>query len=261
MMNELDIKSLEELPQVPSDKARIQKALLNPLYTFENFVAGDSNNLAFMAAKSISSNLKMLYNPLFIQGGIGVGKTHLLHAIGNIMQEQGKKVVYTSVEDFLSDFIKHLSNQTMDRFKLKYRICDLLLIDDIQFLSGKDSLQEEVFLTIEALSANNRQIVIASDKPPKLIGGLSDRLKSRFVCGLVVTIEPLELETKIEIIKKKSETNSLHLDAETIHYIASVTNNTFEIEGIITKLNAYPEIMVVDITIEYVRNLLESYLV
>lgn len=258
MMNELDTKTLEELPKVPSRKAKAPKSFLNPLFTFDNYVVGDSNNFVFESAKSVSSNPGALYNPLFIQGGIGIGKTHLMHAIGNILQEQGKKVIYTSIEFFLTDFTKHLSGRTMDRFKLKYRKCDLLLIDDIQFLSDKYSIQEEIFSIIEALRAENKQIVIASDKSPNQIKNLADRLRSRFVSGLIVSINPLGLDTKIEIIKKKCEAYSLHLDDEIIHDIASATKNTFEIQGIITKLNAYSQLMGVGVTIDFIKNILQD---
>ena len=162
MKNEISLKDT-------SDKTQTQKALLNHTYTFNNFVVGNTNNIAFESAKSVCNNPGVLYNPLIIQGGIGIGKTHLLHAIGNIMQAQGKKVIYTSVEDFLSDFTKHLSNRTLDRFKSKYKQCDVFLLEDIQFLSNKYQTQEEIFNIIETLRAENKQIVITSDTTPKLI--------------------------------------------------------------------------------------------
>ncbi|MCK9371981.1 MAG: chromosomal replication initiator protein DnaA [Sulfuricurvum sp.] len=234
-------------------------SLLNPSYTFQNFVVGGSNNFAYIAAKNVSEKPGMVYNPLFIYGGVGLGKTHLMHAVGNVMAAQGKTVIYTSVEQFLNDFSRHLSNRTMDRFKDKYRKCDLLLIDDIQFLSGKNQIQEEFFHTFEALRNENKQIIITSDKKPKQIGGLEERLKSRFEWGLVADIQPPELETKIEIIKKKCEINRVKLDREVINYVATIIeNNTREIEGILSKLNAYSQLMGVDITIEFARNVLKE---
>jgi chromosomal replication initiator protein len=239
---------------VPANLERSGGSLLNPSYTFQNFVVGDSNNFAFIAAKNVSEKPGVVYNPLFIYGGVGLGKTHLMQSVGNVMLAQGKTVIYTSVEQFLNDFSRHLSNRTMDRFKDKYRKCDLLLIDDIQFLSNKNQIQEEFFHTFDALRNENKQIIITSDKPPKKIGGLEERLKSRFESGLVADIQPPELETKIEIIKKKCEINRVKLDREVINYVATIIeNNTREIEGILSKLNAYSQLMGVDITIEFAR--------
>lgn len=243
--------------QTHSDKTPV--ALLNPSYTFENFVVGGSNNFAYVAAKSVSEKPGIVYNPLFIYGGVGLGKTHLMQAVGNVMLSQGKIVIYTSVEQFLNDFSRHLSNRTMDRFKDKYRKCDLLLIDDIQFLSNKNQIQEEFFHTFEALRNENKQIIITSDKHPKKIAGLEERLKSRFEWGLVADIQPPELETKIEIIKKKCEINRVKLDKEVINYVATIIeNNTREIEGILSKLNAYSQLMGVDVNIEFARNVLKE---
>lgn len=243
--------------QTHSDKTPV--ALLNPSYTFENFVVGGSNNFAYVAAKSVSEKPGIVYNPLFIYGGVGLGKTHLMQAVGNVMLSQGKTVIYTSVEQFLNDFSRHLSNRTMDRFKDKYRKCDLLLIDDIQFLSNKNQIQEEFFHTFEALRNENKQIIITSDKHPKKIAGLEERLKSRFEWGLVADIQPPELETKIEIIKKKCEINRVKLDKEVINYVATIIeNNTREIEGILSKLNAYSQLMGVDVNIEFARNVLKE---
>jgi chromosomal replication initiator protein len=242
---------------VPSERSG--GSLLNPSYTFQNFVVGGSNEFAYGAAKSVSEKPGIAYNPLFLYGGVGLGKTHLMQSVGNVMLAQGKIVIYTSVEQFLNDFTRHLSNRTMDRFKDKYRKCDLLLIDDIQFLSNKNQIQEEFFHTFDALRNENKQIIITSDKPPKKIGGLEERLKSRFESGLVADIQPPELETKIEIIKKKCEINRVKLDRDVINYVATIIeNNTREIEGILSKLNAYSQLMGVDITIEFARNVLKE---
>ncbi|MDO9208808.1 MAG: chromosomal replication initiator protein DnaA [Sulfuricurvum sp.] len=248
-------------PTTPVQSEKVPHTLLNPSYTFQNFVVGGSNNFAYVASKSVSEKPGIVYNPLFIYGGVGLGKTHLMQAVGNVMLAQGKTVIYTSVEQFLNDFSRHLSNRTMDRFKDKYRKCDLLLIDDIQFLSGKNQIQEEFFHTFEALRNENKQIIITSDKHPKKIGGLEERLKSRFEWGLVADIQPPELETKIEIIKKKCEINRVKLDKEVINYVATIIeNNTREIEGILSKLNAYSQLMGVDINIEFARNVLKEQL-
>ncbi|WP_345970179.1 MULTISPECIES: chromosomal replication initiator protein DnaA [Sulfurimonas] len=236
-------------------------SMLNPAYTFENFVAGSSNQFAYAAAKSVSERPGQVYNPLFIYGGVGLGKTHLMQAIGNVMLLQGKTVVYTSVEQFVNDFTRHLRNQTMDRFKEKYRQCDLLLIDDVQFLSNKIQTQEEFFHTFETLRSEGKQIVLTSDKPPKRIAGLEARLQSRFEWGLVADIQPPELETKIAIIKKKCEINRVILGDDVVNYIATVIdNNTREIEGILSKLHAYSQLMHQEITLDFAKNALREQL-
>ncbi len=241
------------------DKEKIKHSMLNPSHTFDNFVVGGSNQFAYAAAKSVSEKPGGIYNPLFIYGGVGIGKTHLMQAIGNVLQNQGKNVIYTSVEQFLNDFIRHLRNGNMDRFKDKYRKCDVLLIDDIQFLSGKDSVQEEFFHTFEALKNEKKQIIITSDKHPKQIGGLEARLKSRFEWGLIADIQPPELETKINIIKKKCEINRIKLSNDVINYIATIIeNNAREIEGILSKLHAYAKLMNIDINIEFAKNVLKE---
>lgn len=263
----IQVGSIEQL-HTQSIQQNIQSAekttlsLLNPSHTFQNFVKGGSNEFAYVAAKKISEKPGSVYNPLFIYGGVGLGKTHLMQAVGNVLQNQGKTVIYISMEQFLNDFIRHLRNNTMERFKDKYRKCDLLLIDDIQFLSNKNQIQEEFFHTFEALKNENKQIIITSDKPPKKIAGLEERLKSRFESGLVADIQPPELETKIEIIKKKCEINRVRLDREVINYIATIIeNNTREIEGILSKLNAYSQLMGVDINIEFAKNVLKEQMV
>jgi chromosomal replication initiator protein len=243
------------------DKEKTKHSLLNPSHTFENFVVGGSNQFAYAAAKSVSERPGDIYNPLFIYGGVGIGKTHLMQAVGNVLQERGKDVIYTSVEQFLNDFLRHLRNGNMEKFKDKYRKCDILLIDDIQFLSNKDSIQEEFFHTFEALRNDKKQIIMTADKHPKKIGGLEERLKSRFEWGLIADIQPPELETKINIIKKKCEINRVVLNNDVINYIATIIeNNAREIEGILSKLHAYSKLMNIDITIEFTKNVLKEQL-
>jgi len=238
-----------------------QHSLLNPSHTFDNFVVGSSNQFAFVAAKSVSEKPGEVYNPLFIYGGVGLGKTHLMQAVGNVFQNQGKSVIYTSVEQFLNDFTRHMRNQTMDRFKDKYRKCDVLLIDDVQFLSNKIQTQEEFFHTFESLRNENKQIIMTADKHPKQIAGLEERLKSRFEWGLVADIQPPELETKIAIINKKCEINRVQLSNEVINYIATIIdNNAREIEGILSKLHAYAQLMHVDISLDFAQNVLKEQL-
>lgn len=253
--------------QVPSisavekgmDKTSVTGSYLNPMYTFENFVVGGSNEFAYRALKMASEKPGLVYNPLFIHGGVGLGKTHLMHAVGNVMKAGGKTVIYTSVENFLNDFSRYLKNKAMETFKEKYRKCDLLLIDDIQFLKGKLKVQEEFFHTFEALKNENKQIIITSDNHPKKLDGIESRLVNRFEWGLVADIRPPELDTKIKIIQKKCEIYKIELGKEIVHYIATIIeNNAREIEGIITKLNAYSQLMGIAIDLEFTRNVLKT---
>jgi len=238
---------------------KTQHSMLNPSHTFDNFMVGGSNQFAYSAVKSVSEKAGILYNPLFIYGGVGLGKTHLMQAAGNVLQNQGKSVIYTTVEQFLNDFIRHLRNKTMEHFQEKYRKCDVLLIDDVQFLSNKESIQEEFFHTFEALKGAGKQIILTADKHPKKIGGLEKRLQSRFEHGLVADIQPPELETKIAIIEKKCEINKIKLPKEIATYIATVIDtNVREIEGILTKLNAYSQLMHVDIDLAFTKNVLKD---
>lgn len=233
--------------------------ILNPSYTFDSFVKGNSNQFAFTVCKNVSSKPGVLYNPLLIHGGTGLGKTHLLNAIGNENTKRGKKIIYVTSEQFLNDFMLHVNNQTMDRFRDKYRECDFLLIDDVQFFSNKNAVQEEFFHTFNELHGKNKQIVLTADKHPKQIAGLESRLKSRFEWGLVADIQPPELETKIAIIKKKCELDRVYLSNEIIDYIATnMDNNIREIEGVIIRLNAYSSLMNQEITLDFVRNVLKE---
>ena len=240
-------------------KIKVQHSHLNPSHTFENFMVGGSNQFAYAAVKSVSEKAGQIYNPLFIYGGVGLGKTHLMQAAGNVFQNQGKVVIYTTVEQFLNDFVRHLRNKNMERFQEKYRKCDVLLIDDIQFLSNKESIQEEFFHTFEALKGEGKQIILTADKHPKKIAGLEARLQSRFEWGLVADIQPPELETKIAIIEKKCEINKVKLTKDIINYIATVIDsNVREIEGILSKLHAYSQLIHVDIDLEFTKNILKD---
>lgn len=255
--NEVLLSSFMEESKAP--KTATIGSPLNPLYTFENFIVGGSNEFAYRAAIMASKKPGVVYNPLFIHGGVGLGKTHLMHAVGNVLKDHGKEVIYTSVENFLNDFSRYLRIGEMEQFKNKYRKCDLLLIDDIQFLSGKVKVQEEFFHTFEALKNENRQIIITSDQHPKKIAGVEKRLISRFEWGLVTDIQPPELNTKLEIIKKKCEINRVSFSNDIIQYIATIIeNNTREIEGIITKLNAYSQLMGIEVDLEFARGVMKN---
>ncbi len=235
-----------------------KQSIINPSYTFETFVVGESNKFAFNVSEKVAQNQGTLYNPLFISGDTGLGKTHLLNAIGNY--NIGKKnVVLITCEEFLNDFTDHLRNKTIDKFRSKYRNCDYLLIDDIQFLIGKPQTQEEFFHTFNELKENKKQIVLTSDQQIKDLG-IEERLKSRFQNGVTAKIQTPELETKIAIIKKKCELDLIQLNDEIINFIATnVNNNIRTIEGILMTINSYASIMNQEITLDFVKNSIKSY--
>lgn len=236
-----------------------QSAFLNPFFTFESFIVGPSNQFAFTAVKSVSSKPAATYNPIFIYGPTGLGKTHLVQAIGNEALKNGKSVIYVTIEQFVNDFTYHLKNQNMENFRKKYRKCDYLLIDDVQFLSDKIQTQEEFFHTFNELHQNGKQIILTSDKPPKTIAGLESRLKSRFEWGLIADISIPGIETKIAIIKKKCELNGIELNNEIIEYIAShMGENIREIESAITNINAYASLMRQKIDLEFAKNIIKD---
>jgi len=240
-------------------KKQTTHSLLNPSHSFSNFMVGGSNQFAYAAVKSVSENAGKVYNPLFIYGGVGLGKTHLMQSAGNVFQNEGKIVIYTTVEQFTNDFTRSIRNNSMERFREKYRTCDVLLVDDIQFLSNKEGIQEEFFHTFEALKGDGKQIIFTADKHPKKIAGLEERLQSRFEWGLVADIQPPELETKIAIIKNKCEINKVILTDDIINYIATVIeSNVREIEGILSKLHAYSQLMHVDIDLDFTKNVLKD---
>ncbi|MDO8455099.1 MAG: chromosomal replication initiator protein DnaA [Sulfurimonas sp.] len=256
LKNQIDSKKSKK----PTEE-KTQHSLLNPSHSFDNFMVGGSNQFAYATVKSVSEKPGTLYNPVFIYGGVGLGKTHLMQAAGNVLQNQGKIVIYTTVEQFLNDFIRHLRNKTMERFQEKYRKCDVLLIDDIQFLSNKEGIQEEFFHTFEALKGAGKQIILTADKHPKKIAGLEERLRSRFEHGLVADIHPPELETKIAIIENKCRLNKVKLSKDIINYIATVIDsNVREIEGILSKLHAYSQLINVDIDLAFTKNVLKDQL-
>jgi chromosomal replication initiator protein len=233
--------------------------LLNPSLTFESFVVGNSNEMAFNASNAVAKKPGIQYNPLFIYGGTGLGKTHLLQAIGNDAIEKGKTVIYVTSEQFMNSFTFSLKNQNMEHFRNTYRKCDLLLIDDIQFLSGKEGTQEEFFYTFNELHTAKKQIVLTADKLPSQIAGLEERLRSRFEWGLMADIKVPNLETKIAIIEKKSELNCINLSKEIINYIASNFDNSIRaIEGVLIQIRANADLLGSEINLELVQNLLKE---
>lgn len=248
---------------VPIELSELNKntknTILNPSYTFDSFVVGNSNQYAYTIAKSIAEKPGVIYNPVFIYGPTGLGKTHLIHAIGNYSQANDKIVIYATIEQFMNDFTYNLRNQSMERFREKYRNCDILLIDDTQFLSNKIQTQEEFFHTFNELHSAGKQIVLTSDKPPKSINGLEDRLQSRFEWGLIADITLPALETKIAIINKKCELDGIDLNSDIVNYIASnMGDNIREIESAIINLNAYASLMRQEITFEFAKNVMKE---
>ena len=234
---------------------------INPDLTFETFVVGESNQFAYTVARSVAENLSIQYNPFFIYGNVGLGKTHLLQAVGNYSLSLGKNVIYTTLEAFTNLFIAHIRTHKMHEFRNTFRECDLLLIDDIQFLGGKEKTQDEFFHTFNQLHSMGKQIILTSDKAPKKIAGLEDRLTSRFEWGLMADIQPPGLETKIAIIQKKCELDGIELNSEIIHFIAThMGDNIREIEGTIIKLNALSSMLNQEITLDFAQNAIKDQL-
>lgn len=232
---------------------------LNSKYTFDTFVQGEGNKLAAGAALAVADNPGSFYNPLFIFGGVGLGKTHLMQAIGHQMlsEKPNAKVVYIQSETFVNDFINSIKNKTQDEFREKYRTCDLLLVDDIQFFAKKEGIQEEFFHTFETLYNDQKQIVMTSDRLPNEIPALSERLVSRFTWGLQVEITPPDLETRIAILRKKAEADGLSIDDNTLDYIASqVDTNIRELEGALVKVQAHATIEKEDINVDLAKEAL-----
>jgi chromosomal replication initiator protein len=236
---------------------------LNPRYTFESFVVGNSNQFAHAASLSVAETPAQRFNPLFIYGGVGLGKTHLMQGIGNELLASGKleRVCYLSAEQFMNQMIEALQFGKTLEFRNKYRRMDLLLIDDVQFLQGKDATQEEFFHTFNALYDAHKQVVVTSDRPPKEIPTLEERLVSRFEWGLVVDIQPPDLETRIAILQHKAARNNLQLPQEVLLFIAkNVKSNVRELEGSLIRLIAHSSLNGSDITIELAEEVLKHIL-
>lgn len=237
------------------------QSMLNPKYTFDTFVIGSGNRFAHAASLAVAEAPAKAYNPLFIYGGVGLGKTHLMHAIGHYVLEHNPnaKVVYLSSEKFTNEFINSIRDNRPDDFRNKYRNVDILLIDDIQFLAGKESTQEEFFHTFNTLHEENKQIVISSDRPPKEIPTLEDRLRSRFEWGLITDITPPDLETRIAILRKKAKAEGLEIPNEVMLYIANqIDSNIRELEGALIRVVAYSSLQNKDINADLAAEALKS---
>jgi chromosomal replication initiator protein len=248
-----------------ADKAEemADRAGLNPRYTFETFVKGASNSFALAAAQRVAETPARSYNPLFIYGSAGLGKTHLLHAIGHyVLQNYSHyQVRYISTETFLNEYVDGIRNNTIANFKRRYRDIDVLLIDDIQFMEGKEGLQEEFFHTFNSLHGANKQIVISSDRVPDAIPNLEERLIGRFRWGLITDVQPPDLETRLAILRNKAEREGTVVPGDVLEYIASrVTSNIRELEGALIRVSAYSSLNRVDMTVPQAERLLEDLL-
>ncbi len=236
---------------------------LIPKYTFENFVIGASNQFAHAACMAVANQPGDHYNPLFIYGGVGLGKTHLVNAIGHWAEAQraGLKVVYLSSESFMNELIGSLRRDRMDEFKAKFRTVDILILDDVQFLAGKERTQEEFFHTFNSLYESHKQIVITSDKFPKEIPGLEDRLRNRFEWGLIADIQPPDVETRIAILQKKAEVEGVRLPSDVAIFLAThINSNVRELEGSLTRLGAFSSLTKTPITLELTKEVLRNTL-
>jgi len=234
---------------------------LNARYSFGNFVVGASNRLAHAASMAVAEKPAIAYNPLFLYGGVGLGKTHLLHAIGNLCTERGLLVLYVSSEEFTNDLVNAIRTHTTQAFREKYRRIDVLLIDDIQFIAGKESTQEEFFHTFNTLHGQDKQLVISSDRPPKALVTLEERLRSRFEWGLAADIQPPDFETRLAILRSKADRAGYRLPDEIMEIIARrVQSNIRELEGALTRIVAFSDLSGLPMTPQLVESALADLL-
>lgn len=246
-------------PDAPSEENFVN--MMNPRYTFDSFVIGSGNRFAHAASLAVAEAPAKAYNPLFLYGGVGLGKTHLMHAIGHYVQEHNPsaKVKYLSSEKFTNEFINAIRDNRAESFRNKYRNIDVLLIDDIQFLAGKESTQEEFFHTFNALHEERKQIIISSDRQPKEIPTLEERLRSRFEWGLITDIQPPDLETRIAILRKKAKAENLDIPNDAMAYIANqIDTNIRELEGALIRVVAFSSLINEDITVPLAADALKN---
>jgi chromosomal replication initiator protein len=261
---EVSEKKLEKKEGAPKacsteNKINVSRFGLNPKYSFSTFVVGKSTELAYAACQAIVSNPGKAYNPLFIYGGVGLGKTHLLQAMGNELIKNNKKVLYTTSEQFTNNYIDSIKGGRAKEFKNLYRNVDLLLVDDVQFMGGKDGTQEEFFHTFNELQQGDKQIVLSSDRPPKAIPAIEKRLISRFEAGMVADVGRPDIETKIAILEKKAKEKNYIIEEEILSYVAeSIQNNIRELEGALNKIIAYHEFHNLKPSLKMVKNILND---
>lgn len=234
---------------------------LNPKYTFDTFVVGNSNKLAHAACLAVAQSPAKAYNPLFIYGGVGLGKTHLMHAIGHFInkQQNNLKIMYVTSETFTNELVNSIKDDKNEEFRNKYRNIDILLIDDIQFIAKKERTQEEFFHTFNTLYEASKQIIVSSDRPPKEIPTLEDRLRSRFEWGLIADIQPPDYETRIAILKKKAQTENLNISDEVLAYVAEkIQSNIRELEGALVRIVAFSSLTKANIDLELTKDALKE---
>ncbi|HET8992129.1 MAG TPA: chromosomal replication initiator protein DnaA [Candidatus Saccharimonadales bacterium] len=261
--NDEDFSEPDSQESAPQPRVTTQttsgRPTLNERYTFDNFVVGDGNELAFAACQAVAAQPGLKYNPLYLYGGVGIGKTHLIQAVGNGLQARNPdaKVLYIATEQFVREFVIALRARTTATFANHYRSADVLIVDDVQFLAGKDKIQEEFFHTFNTLHQANKQIIISSDKPPKDIAMLENRLKSRFAGGMSIDMQAPDFETRCAIIQTKAEANQVELEPEVVEYLASlVTSNVRELEGALNQLLAWCDVRSITPTVAIAASLL-----
>ncbi|MFA6940020.1 MAG: chromosomal replication initiator protein DnaA [Clostridiaceae bacterium] len=267
VINNAEEKALKNQADKPEREKEIEvnSHNLNPKYTFESFVVGNSNRFAHAASLAVAESPAKAYNPLFIYGGVGLGKTHLMHAIGHyvLQNNPNAKIVYVSSEKFTNELINSIKDDKNEAFRNKFRSVDILLIDDIQFIAGKERTQEEFFHTFNELYESNKQIILSSDRPPKEIPTLEDRLRSRFEWGLIADIQVPDFETRIAILNKKADVEALNIPNEVMVYIATkIKSNIRELEGALIRIVAYSSLtnreISVDLASEALRDIVSS---
>lgn len=255
------IAEVEKKPSIlDSFEEYREETTLNKKYTFENFIIGESNRFAHAASIAVSENPAQSYNPLLLYGGVGLGKTHLIHAIGNRVKKRdpGAKVLYTTSETFTNEFIDSIKTGNINSFRDKFRSIDILMIDDVQFFGGKDRVQEEFFHTFNHLYQNSKQIILTSDRPPREISTLEDRIRNRFEQGLLCDINAPDFETRVAILKKKREDEDIKIDDDILNFIASkIKSNVRELEGIITRLSAMTKLSNETITMSLAEDVIK----
>ena len=268
LLKKIDQKEDTKKPEIETGQLKFEEfkvnkeTNLNPRYTFENFVVGSFNELAYSASLAISENVGTVYNPLFIYGGVGLGKTHLIQAIGNKIHDspKKKKVKYISCEKFVSSIVSGIRNHNIDIFKASLSLIDVLIIDDIQFLAGKDKTQEEFFHTFNSLYEKNKQIILSSDRPPNAIPELEERLRSRFEGGMITDISLPDYETRLAILKTKLQEKNLKLPEDVLEYVASnVKKNIRELEGALNSLLIYYKTNTSIPNLETTKRLLKNF--
>jgi chromosomal replication initiator protein len=250
-------------PPPKPGRAAVRRSALLPKYTFDSFVVGASNQFAHAASKAVANQPGDHYNPLFIYGGVGLGKTHLVNAIGHQVLDRNEdaRVVYLSSESFMNELIAALRRDRMDEFKSRFRRVDVLIVDDVQFLAGRERTQEEFFHTFNSLYDGHRQIVLTSDKFPKEIPDLEERLRNRFEWGLIADIQPPDVETRVAILEKKAEIEGIDMPQEVAIFLATnIDSNVRELEGSLTRVGAFASLNKCPITVDFAREVLQSVL-